>query len=152
MVDGLKQKSNLRMFFLTVLLALASGVVVSGLLTRSISIPSSGVIKAINVDVYWDVGCTQNVTGIDWGTPAPGDVVNNVVYIKNGGTSLVTLSMLSSGWDPAGAGSFLSLTWDREGATVDAGGVVQASLSLDVSGAITGITDFSFDIVIEGTG
>ena len=151
-MDGLKQKSNLRIFFLTVLLALASGVVVSGLLTRSISIPSSGVIKAINVDVYWDVGCTQNVTGIDWGTPAPGDVVNNVVYIKNGGTSLVTLSMLSSGWDPAGAGSFLSLTWDREGATVDAGGVVQALLSLDVSGAITGITDFSFDIAIEGTG
>ena len=148
----MKQKSNLRMFFLTVLLALASGVVVSGLLTRSISIPSSGVIKAINVDVYWDIGCTQNVTEIDWGTPAPGDVVNNVVYIKNGGTSLVTLSMLSSGWDPAGAGSFLSLTWDREGATVDAGGVVQAVLSLDVSGAITGITDFSFDIVIEGTG
>ena len=148
----MKQKSNLRMFFLTVLLALASGVVVSGLLTRSISIPSSGVIKAINVDVYWDIDCTQNVTEIDWGMPAPGDVVNNVVYIKNGGTSLVTLSMLSSGWDPAGAGSFLSLTWDREGATVDAGGVVQASLSLDVSGAITGITDFSFDIVIEGTG
>lgn len=151
-MDGLKQKSNLRMFLLTVILALASGVVVSGLLTRSISIPSSGVIKAINVDVYWDVGCTQNVTEIDWGTPAPGDVVNNVVYIKNGGTSLVTLSMLSSGWDPAGAGSFLTLTWDREGATVDAGGVVQALLSLDVSGAITGITDFSFDIVIEGTG
>ena len=148
----MKQKSNLRMFFLTVILALASGVVVSGLLTRSISIPSSGVIKAINVDVYWDIGCTQNVTEIDWGTPAPGDVVNNVVYIKNGGTSLVTLSMLSSGWDPAGAGSFLSLTWDREGATVDAGGVIQASLSLDVSGAITGITDFSFNIVIEGTG
>ena len=151
-MDGLKQKSNLRMFLLTVILALASGVVVSGLLTRSISIPSSGVIKAINVDVYWDVGCTQNVTEIDWGTPAPGDVVNNVVYIKNGGTSLVPLSMLSSGWDPAGAGSFLTLTWDREGAPVDAGGVVQALLSLDVSGAITGITDFSFDIVIEGTG
>jgi len=25
-------------------------------------------------------------------------------------------------------------------------------LTLDVSGSITGITDFSFDIVIEGTG
>ena len=151
-MDDLKHKSNLRMFFLTALLALASGMVVSGLLTSSVSIPSSGVIKAINVEVYWDVDCTQNVTAVDWGSPEPGDVVNKIVYIKNGGTSLVTLSMLSSGWDPAGAGSFLSLTWDREGATVDAGGVVQALLSLDVSGAITGITDFSFDIVIEGTG
>ena len=151
-MDDLKQKSNLRMVFLTVLLALASGVVVSGLLTSSVSIPSSGVIKAINVEVYWDVGCTQNVTVLDWGAPAPGDVVNRVVYIKNGGTSLVALSMSSSGWDPAGVGSFLSLTWDREEATVDAGGVVQAVLSLDVSGAITGITDFSFDIAIEGTG
>ena len=151
-MDGLKQKSDFRVFLLAVLLALASGAVVSGLLTRSVTIPSSGVIKAINVEVYWDVGCTQNVTVLDWGAPAPGDVVNRVVYIRNGGTSLVALSMSSSGWDPAGVGSFLSLTWDREGATVDAGGVVQAVLSLDVSGAITGITDFSFDIAIEGTG
>ena len=151
-MDGLKQKSNFRVFLLAVLLALASGAVVSGLLTRSVTIPSSGVIKAINVEVYWDVDCTQNVTVVDWGVPAPGDVVNKIVYIKNGGTSLVTLSMSSSGWSPVGAGSFLSLTWDREGATVDAGGVVQAMLSLDVSGAITGITDFSFNIAIEGTG
>ena len=83
--------------------------------------------------------------------PAPGDVVNKIVFIKNGGTSLVTLSMLSSGWSPVGAGSFFSLTWDREGATVDAGRVVQAVLSLDVLGAITGISYFSFNLVIEGT-
>lgn len=151
-MDGLKQKSDLRVFLLAVLLALASGAVVSGLLTRSVSIPSLGVIKAINVEVYWDVDCTQNVTVVDWGAPEPGDVVNKIVYIMNGGTSLVTLSMSSSGWDPAGAGGFLTLTWDREGATVDDGGVVQAVLSLDVSGAITGITDFSFNIAIEGTG
>lgn len=135
-----------------IVIALASGLAVSGLLSTTRTLPSTGTIMAINVEVYWDGAGTQNVTSIDWGIPAPGDVVNKTVYVKNTGNNPMNVSMSISSWAPAGASTYLSVTWDQEGAVVAAGGTVKAIISLGVSSGITGITDFSFNIVIEGTG
>jgi len=151
-MQGLKSKSDLGVFVLAVTLALVGGVFVSGILMTSRTLASSGSIKAVNVGVYWDFDCTQNVTAIDWGVPGPGDVVNMTVYVKNSGNSGLVLNMSSNGWIPVEAENFLSLSWDVEGAAVEVDGVVQAVLVLEVSESITGITDFSFSIVIEGTG
>jgi hypothetical protein len=79
-------------------------------------------------------------------------MVNKTVYVKNSGNSGLTLNMSSTSWIPVEAENFLSLTWDMEGATVEADGVVQTVLMLEVSEAITEDTDFSFSIVIKGTG
>ena len=43
------------------------------------------------------------------------------------------------------------MSWDREGDVVAVDGVIPAMIMLDVSSEITGVTDFSFVIVIEGT-
>ncbi len=147
----MKYKKNLGIISVVVL-AIASGLVVSGLLTVSKTLSSTGSVKAINVEVYWDFACTQVVSSIDWGTPEPGDSINQTVYVKNSGTAPMNLSLSTSGWVPVEAGNYLTLSWDREGTEVAADGVVQALITMDVSGSITGITDFSFDIVIEGTG
>jgi hypothetical protein len=63
----------------------------------------------------------------------------------------MNISMSISSWTHAGASTYLSVTWDQEGAVVAVGRTVQAIISLDVSSGITGISDFSFNIVIEGT-
>lgn len=147
----MKKISNLGILAIAAL-AITSGLVVSGLLTVSKTLTSTGSVKAINVEVYWDLACTQVVSSIDWGTPEPGDSINQTVYIKNTGTAPMNLSLSTSGWVPVEAGNYLTLSWDREGAVVAAEGIVQALLTLDVSSSVTGITDFSFDIVIEGTG
>ena len=147
----MRYKKNLGLI-VVVILAVASGLVVSGLLTVSKTLSSTGSVKAINVEVYWDLACTQVVSSIDWGTPEPGDSVSRTVYVKNSGSAPMNVSLSASGWVPAEAGNYLTMSWDREGAEVAAAEVVQALLTLDVSGSITGITDFSFDIVIEGTG
>ena len=135
-----------------VVLALASSLVVSGLLTVSKTLSSTGSVKAINVEVFWDLACTQVVSSIDWGTPEPGDSIDRTVYVKNTGSAPMNVSLSASGWVPVEAGNYLTMSWDREGVEIAADEVVQALLTLDVSGSITGITDFSFDIVIEGTG
>lgn len=137
---------------LAVSLALVSGLAVSGLLTVSVTLSSSGSVKAINVEVFWDSACTQVVSSVDWGTPGPGDSVVTTVYVRNSGTAPMTLNMSCSGWSPVEAGDYLSLGWDRDGAVLTAGEVVPAVLTLSVSDLVTGITDFSFDIVIQGTG
>ena len=46
----------------------------------------------------------------------------------------------------------MDLTWDYSGAAIAVDGVVQVTLSLAVSDTIEGITSFSFDIVIAGSG
>ena len=135
-----------------IVLALVSGLAVSGLLSNSMTLPSTGTIMAINVEVYWDSAGTQSVTSIDWGIPAPGDTLTKTVYVKNTGNNPMNISLSTSGWAPAGAATYLTVTWDQEGAAVLAGGTVQTIITLDVSSVTTGITDFSFNIVIEGTG
>ena len=151
-MTALKLKSERGIFVLAVTLALAGGVFVSGVMNTSKTLPSSGSIKTINVEVYWDFECIQNATAIDWGILEPGDIMNKTVYVKNSGSSNLVLTMSSTDWIPVEDENLFSFTWNMEGATVEADEVVQAVLMLEVSESITEGTDFSFKIVIEGTG
>ena len=144
-------KSHLALLLISISLALAGGIAVTGLLTSSRIIGSSGTVKAINVEVYWDSLCTQVVDTIEWGLLEPGDSVNKTVYIKNTGNAPLTLNMFYTGWVPLEAGDHITLSWNKEGATIDPDGVTSAVLTLSVSASASGVTDFSFDIIIEGT-
>ena len=115
-------------------------------------IPNTGTVRTIGVGVYWDSGCTSEVTSIDWGTIDVGATENMAVYIKNEGTDPVTLSLSTENWDPSSASSDISLTWNYGGQALAVDGVIQVTLSLAVSETIEGITSFSFDIVITGSG
>jgi hypothetical protein len=53
-------------------LTVLTGIAVSGVLESSRTISSSGTIKAIGVEVYWDAEGTNPVTSVDWGNPEPG--------------------------------------------------------------------------------
>jgi len=145
-------KSRLSVLLISAVLALVGTIAVTGLLTSSRTIGSSGTVRAINVEVYWDIGCTQAVNQVDWGTLEPGDSLNKTLYIKNAGNAALTLNMTYSGWDPLDAGNYITLSWDMEGGTVNPGEVVGAVFTLYVSNSTSGITNFSFDMVIEGTG
>ena len=147
----MKKISNLGIVAIVVM-AISSGLLVSGLLTASKVLSSYGSVKTINVEVYWDFACTQVVGLIDWGTPEPGDTLSWTVYVKNSGSAPMNVSLMTGGWSPEAAGSYLTVSWDQEGATINADEVVQAVITMDVSSSISGITDFSFDITIEGTG
>ncbi len=124
---------------------------VSSLLTSSYMVKSSGKIEALNLEVYLDQQGTRVVDSVDWGAIEPGGRVNRLVYVKNSGTSPLTLSTSVSGWTPAGANTYLSFYCDKEGAVINPGEVMPLTLTLDVSKAIAGITNFAFDVTIEGT-
>lgn len=147
---GLKSHFTLIVVFIGV--ALVGTVAVTGLMTNSKTIGSLGTVKAINVEVYSDSGCTIVLSDIDWGTLNPGDSMDKTVYVKNTGNYPMSLSMSYSGWDPVEVGNYITLSWYREGATLNQGESFGAVLTLSVSDTISGITSFSFNIVIEGTG
>jgi hypothetical protein len=127
-------------------------VTTTGLLSISKTLDSTGTVTAINVGVYSDSGCTNPMTSIDWGTISPGNSITSTVYVKNTGNSPITLSMTKANWIPTGANGPITVTWNKEGTTLSVGQSVAALLTLTVSSGISGITEFSVDIVITGTG
>jgi hypothetical protein len=135
-----------------VMVGLILTVTTTGLLSISQSIQSSGTVTAINLGVYSDSGCTQPLTSIDWGSISPGNSITATVYVKNTGNSQITLSMTKNGWNPTSANGPITVTWNKESTTLGVGLYTAAVLTLSVSSGISGITSFSVNIVITGTG
>jgi hypothetical protein len=138
------------------ILAVASvGVVVtalvSALLLTNQTIPNTGNLKTIGVNVYWDAACTNKVSSIDWGTVEANSTKSFTIYIKNNGTAAEVLGMSTGNWNPTSASSQISLSCNCTGYVLAHGSVVGSVLTLSVSPTITGITSFSFDITITGT-
>jgi hypothetical protein len=117
--------------------------------TRTIS--NVGSLKAVGVDVYWDSSCTNIVSSINWGELEPGYDKQVTVYIKNKGTVPLRLSMTVNNWNPPSASTYMTLSWNCEGYVLGAGSVISTVITLSVSSSISGITSFSFDIIITGT-
>lgn len=138
---------------LAVLLSIvALTVLASGFMESSVRIAGRGAVKAVGVGVFWDVNCTNVVTEIDWGLVEPGYQVNATIYVRNEGNAPITLSLDTENWDPSNASNYITLSWDYTNQTVDPGTVINVNLILVVSSNVTGITNFSFDIVITGFG
>jgi len=126
-------------------------VTAASVINVSEALPMRGTISAVNVGIYSDSQCNQKVTSVDWGTLSPGETLTKTIYIKNTCNTRLTLRMTKTNWDPPEADGPISITWNREGATLNAGQSVQAVITLSVSSSISGITSFDVDVVITGT-
>jgi hypothetical protein len=133
----------------TIAMVLASMAIVYALTSPSVRLRSVGNIKALGVGVYWDSGCSQPVSSIDWGMVEPGAVKNVTIYIRNEGNAPITLSLQTSNWNPPNAADYISLSWNYNGQTINANQVIAVTLTLSISTNIQGITSFSFDIIIS---
>lgn len=116
------------------------------------NVASYGTIKVLGVAVYSDSACTTKVTPIAWGTIVPGTSVNKNIYVKNTGNAAVTLAMSYGNWTPSTAASFMTFSWNCSSYVLASNAVICAKLTLKVQSTITGVTDFSFSIVIQTLG
>jgi hypothetical protein len=116
-------------------------------------IPSTGTITAVNVDVFSDAACTQNVTIVNWGVLSPGSIKNYAVYIKSTSNVPITLSLGTDSWNPASAPTYITLSWSYSaGVVIQPNSSLPVTLILTVSSSVTGFTSFSFNIDITGSG
>jgi hypothetical protein len=111
-----------------------------------------GTVKMVGVGIYEDAGLTTPMTAINWGALEPGGQKTVPLYIRNEANTAVTLSMTTSNWSPSSASSYMTLNWDYDGQAVAAGASVAVTLTLTISSNVSGISSFSFDIIITGTG
>ena len=142
-----------------ILLFLVSGLVfttlayTSGLLSGSNPLSSSGIVANVNLGVYSNLGCTQNVSSISWGTCYPGNSYTSVVYIKNLGTVDTTLTIIATGWNPTSSSGKLTFSTDyTAGRAIAPGSSLKVTLTLAVSSLISEISSFGFNIVINSQG
>jgi hypothetical protein len=110
-----------------------------------------GTLQAVGVEIYTDASLTRKATSISWGTLSPGTQRTFSIYIRNEGNTLITLRQSVSDWNPSNAAAYMTLTWNYAGQTLGIGQGMQITLTLTVSTSISGINDFSFDIIIVGT-
>jgi hypothetical protein len=150
------EQVNSKRVILFVVAACLIGMVVGSAVTfavlyRNYSFSSAGMVIGVNVSVFADSACTQNLTAISWGSVYPGESVSRTVYVKNTGNVPITLSMATAGWNPAAANGPISIAWDREGVSLTSGQVVAAAITLSTSPSISGM-NFSVTIIITGSG
>jgi hypothetical protein len=122
------------------------------LLQTSRTVPNGGSVKGVGVGIYWNSGCTNQTSSISWGILDPGSKKTVNVYVRNEGNTVVTLSKTTQNWVPTTASNYMSLNWNYANQTLSVNQVVQVSLTLVVSSTVTGIRNFSFDIMIVSTG
>jgi hypothetical protein len=140
----------------TVIIALAAAgisltLVTAGLISVNQVVPSSGNVITVNVGVYSDSSCTQNLTSINWGSIEPGETKSGPIYVKNTGTLPVNIYMTTASWNPTNANGPIALTWNKENTALNPGSQLKATLTLTTADNISGITNFSFDIIFTGT-
>lgn len=140
-----------------VFIAIALSVVTAGVLNAQQNVPAQGHLggsittNTVNIGVYTDLQAKTLCTDIDWGTLNSGNIATKTIYIKNTGNITETLSMTVKDWNPQTATSSIFLTWNKESATLQAGAIVPATLTLNVADDTGDISDFDFNIVISGS-
>ena len=143
------QKATIGAVLVIALMATLMGALSTLTVTRTF--PNTGTINVIGVGVYSDPGYTTVLSSVNWGSLNPGETANQTIYIMNNGTIPVTLTMTYGNWSPATAQSYITLSMDKNNTQLASSSNVTAVLTLSVSSAITGVTNFNFNINITGT-
>ena len=147
-----KRTSQIVFYSVLIVITVIAIPAVNALISNSVTIGNTGSIKAIGVSVYWDLECTNEVSSLDWSVLEPDSSENKIIYIKNIGNAAETLSLDTENWNPANASTYITLTWNYDDLPIDPDEVAEVTMTLTISPSITGITSFSFDILIIGSG
>ena len=113
----------------------------------------SAVEVGANIGVYQDAGCTQQSSSINWGSLSPGETQSAVVYVRNEGNDTFILDLTTQGWQPLNVFNWLSFSWSSPSSlSIGPDQVVKVTQTLNVASSVpSGLSNFSFDIVFQGT-
>jgi hypothetical protein len=130
-----------------ILVALAVTITVYAI-QRSRVIHNNAHVYCVGINIYWDPECTNPCTTINWGELYPGDTKTQQIYIKNVENTPCTLTMATSNWTPTEASNYITISWNYAGQTLNPSEILPVTFTLKVSEQVTGINDFTFDIII----
>ena len=135
--------------------ALAIAVITMAVITINQNVSTTGTITAgPNVGVFSNSACTTSLSSMNWGSIEAGGSATQTIYVEDTGGAAMTPSISVSNWSPSTASSYITITWSTLPSSISTGvsNAVAVTLTLTVSGSITGISSFSNTITISGTG
>ena len=120
--------------------------------TGTVIVPSSGIMLVgdIAFEIYWDVTATSEVTMVEWGALEPGGVGTVEFWVKNEGNTLLYCDTGTDEWVPSGSDQYFDLTWNFGDTPVGSHRSRKVTMELHVHADITGINEFTFNIIIYG--
>jgi len=107
---------------------------------------TSGVIATPSLAVYWEPERLTIVDTINWGTIWPGDWSNRTVYIHNNGTVPLNVTVVTFNWSV----NTTDIVLYSESFILSVDETKETHWNLHVNSTISGITHFSFDILVAG--
>ena len=134
--------------------AVVAAVVVAAVIVVAVytlRIRGSGRIVSVGLEAYSDSGAALPVSSVEWGDISPGGSSSATLYFKSISSNPVSLSLAIEGWNPATAADYMTVTWDYNGVQLQPGEVREVKFNLLVSGEISGVSGFSFDLVITAS-
>ena len=131
---------------LITLLAIFLGGVVYAVLTAQWRINMTGTVKTVGLKVLDE--SNNEVQIINWGELSPGESIAFYCFAYNDGTVPITLAYTTENWNPPEASNYISLAWNYTGNIINPKEKLPLKLTLTISPDITGISSFSFDMVI----
>ena len=135
-----------------VLVVVATAAVTAAAMYFTLRIRGYGRIITVGLGAYADAGATQEVDVIDWGEIPPGGSSAATIYLKSNSSVPVTMSLDIENWNPSAAAGYMTVNWNYDGSALQPGEVRSVTFTLRVSGSITGISRFEFDLVITAAG
>ena len=140
---------------LILVILFASALTISwAVIYQNLHIRSFGTVKTIGVEAYWEPELLNPVTEIDWEFVEPGTSKSVTIYIVCTSNVPTTLRMFIGTWEPEGIDTYISCSWGLDFYNISSETVQPAEIRLFVEQGIieAGYEDFSFDILIEGSG
>jgi len=146
-----KLKKMLLLIGITASLTMSSAYAL-GLLSRQSVTNTTGITASVDVGVYKNSLCTQNLTSIDWGVVRPSDNVTFIAYISNIGNVNINLQLETANWNPQNTSNYMVLSWNYAGQAIAPKEIVEVAFKLAVSPNMYSVGAFSFNIVITSSG
>lgn len=128
------------------------GASVFAAVTYSATITATGSITGVGVVFYSDAQGQVPVSNINWGNIPPGGSVTTSIYVKSTSNVPITLTMLTTGWNPATIADKMTLTWNYAGTTIQPGTIIKVDFTLAAATTAPAGTSFSFNIIVTATG
>jgi hypothetical protein len=131
---------------------LSTSMYTFGYLNSSQLTNTSGITANVDIGIYSDSDCKNNLTSIDWGIVYPGEIVYFTAYVRNLGNVDITILMDTLNWMPISAENYLNFSWNYANQTLIKNEVTPVTFTLDISQQIENIESFSFDIILTSFG
>ena len=111
---------------------------------------ASGDIVHEDLHVYWDEDGGAEVEQISWGTLYPGGSKSSSLYLKNEGNPVILkVNITTDNWNPPEAEQYLTFTAVIQQNVLSPKETTLTTWTLQVAPQITGVKEFSFDIIIN---